>query len=186
MTPEEQRNRLLNELQSLQNVLNKTDLSKNSRQATPNTQAQPEIIPILQEVHEPEADIPVLTQQVDDDELTPIEEEQTVQTSAQLTSTQIEEHKESDEAHSVIDNPYLPRDIIERLASQASSLSQQIKKMDEQNAKQAAIEEAAQNEMHTKTSLISEEQKQLIINELIEDMLPTLMKQLRARLNALN
>lgn len=183
MTPEEQRNRLLDELQSLQSVLNKTDLSRSNQQVKPKNQTAPEIIPILQDVHQLETAIPVLTQQVDESELTPLEEEQEI---LATTLTSDETTTEEIEVNNLSNNPYLPRDIIERLASQASRLSQQIKKMDEQNEQQAAIEEATQNEINTDTSLISEEQKQLIINELIEDMLPTLMKQLRAKLNSLN
>ncbi len=156
MTPEEQRNKLLNELQSLQNALNKTNAMSNE---------QEQEIPTLTQSYQPdvEADsIPTLEDSI------PTLEDSIANSPLSPTDKSIDQ------------NPYLPRDIIERLASQASALSEQIKQMESEDSTQENIlnEPAVQKN-------ISEERKQQLINELIEDMLPNLMRELRARLNNL-
>lgn len=257
MTPNEQRNRLLSELQSLQTLLNKTNLMDNDNQGLNDAATEQEIIPILQAVHEAAEMIPTLTEQPS----SLPEAEQTeapAQTEEALSEADTEES--NTETETTNGSPYLAKDVIERLASQASAISEQIRKMESEGelpiaesqvikpqpptaktnenqqqeqaealeitadelpvlqqdveplenpqVEESAIESEQANEIQaaamqsdseleapsasqddTKTdasaAFVSEEQKQIIINELIEDMLPTLMKQLRARLSTL-
>lgn len=176
LTPNEQRQRLLNDLQSIQNLLNKTNLM-DSNNPTTNEHNEQEIIPILKTVHEMVEMIPTLTQQAE-------------------PQTQVDDEQEADaedaSASNIQDTPYLPKDMIERLASQASAISEKIRNMEASSSKETDLDEAKQTEVeedeqeNTAFKYVSEEQKQRIINELMDDMLPILMKQLRAKLHALN
>lgn len=189
MTPEEQRNKLLHELQSLQTVLNKSNLMNIPTEHQTNT-SDDDIIPVLKQIHnaeqnaEQDAAIPTLTQTAEQAIPTLTQSYQPdVADSIATLEDSMDSSPLSPTDKSIDQNPYLPRDIIERLAAQASALSEQIKLMENDPATPAESASNSTEEPHIHK--LSDEHKQAMINELIEEMLPNLMRELRARLNRL-